>query len=126
MSSLLIIEDDRDASAALAALLRSRGHEVACAGTAGEALGRLRHCRPDLLLLDLGLPRGVDGLDLLDALSREPRFTDLSVVVYSGRDDPDAVAAARRSGAMDYIVKGGGWEQACRRIEECLVRAADA
>jgi DNA-binding response OmpR family regulator len=124
MSSLLIVEDDRDTSAALAALLRWHGHDVACAESAGAALSKLKRGRPDLLLLDLGLPR-VDGLDLLDALSCEPRFIDLPVVVYSGRDDSAAISAAMRRGAMDYIVKGGGWAQTYQRIETCLARAAD-
>jgi two-component system, OmpR family, KDP operon response regulator KdpE len=125
MSHLLIVEDDTDTAAALAALLRKRGHGVACAGSAGEALHQLHHGQPDLLLLDLGLPR-VDGLDLLDALAEEPQFSELPVVVYSGRTDADSVTTALRHGAMDYIVKGGPWEQTCQRVESCLARAADA
>ena len=125
MPSLLIIEDDRTTSAALAALLRMHGHDVACAHTAGEALGQLRRGRPDLLVLDLGLPR-VDGLDLLDAFAGEPGFCAIPVVVYSGRDEPGAVAEARSRGACDYIVKGGGWEHAYQRIEACLARAVGA
>lgn len=125
MSTLLIVEDDRGTSAALVALLRMHGHDVACAHTAGEAVGQLRRDKPDLVLLDLGLPR-VDGLDLLDALADEPGFSSVPVVVFSGRDDPNAVAAARRSGACDYILKGGDWEQTYQRIEACLIRAADA
>jgi CheY-like chemotaxis protein len=125
MSHLLIVEDDSNTSAALAALLRNRGHHVACASTAGEALHQLHHAQPDLLLLDLGLPR-VDGLDLLDALAEEPQFSDVPVVVYSGRADPAAVDTALRRGALDYIVKGEPWEQTCQRIESCVGRAADA
>ncbi len=125
MSSLLIVEDDRNTSSALAALLRARGHDVACAHTAGEALGQLRRGRPDLLLLDLGLPR-VDGLDLLDALASEPGFFDVPVVVYSGRDEAEAVAEARSRGAWDYIVKGDNWEQTYGRIAACLARTANA
>ena len=126
MPQLLIIEDDADTSAALAALLRTRGYDVSCASTAGEALHRLHHAQPDLLLLDLGLPR-IDGLDLLDALAEEPQFSDVPVIVYSGQGDPQTVNTALRRGAADFIVKGGSWEQTCQRIESCLAsRPSDA
>ena len=125
MASLLIIDDDVSSSAALAALLRREGHDVRCAPSAGEALSRLRDGDPDLVLLDLTMPR-VDGLDLFDALTDEPRFRNLRVAIYSGRDEPAAQDAARRLGACDYIVKGGEWPQTYDRIKACLVGAQPA
>jgi DNA-binding response OmpR family regulator len=119
MANLLIIDDDVPASAALAALLRREGHQVTCAPSAGEALSRLRQADPDLVLLDLTMPR-VDGLDLFEALSEEPRFQGLRVAIYSGRDEPGAVDTARRLGACDYILKGGDWGQTYDRIKACL------
>ena len=119
MANLLIIDDDVPASAALAALLRREGHQVTCAPSAGDALSRLRQGDPDLVLLDLTMPR-VDGLDLFEALTDEPRFRGLRVAIYSGRDEPDAVDAARRLGAGDYIIKGGDWGQTYDRIKACL------
>ena len=119
MARLLIIDDEPNAAAALAALLRQKGHDVACAETVGSGLSRLRKDRPDLVVLDLGLPR-IDGLELLEALAGEPAFEDLRVAVYSGRDDPDAVELARRLGACDYIVKGASFTDTYARIEHCL------
>ncbi|HYO08000.1 MAG TPA: response regulator [Tepidisphaeraceae bacterium] len=123
MSSLLIVEDDSSTSAALGALLRMHGHDVASAQSAVEALSQLRRHQPDLVLLDLGLPR-VDGLDLLDALADEPCFSGIPVVVYSGRAEPDTVTAAKQLGACDYIVKSEDWNQTYQRIEACLARTA--
>jgi DNA-binding response OmpR family regulator len=119
MAKLLIIDDEPSAAAALAALLRQKGHDVTCAETAGSGLTRLRKDRPDLVLLDLSLPR-VDGLELLEALAGEPTFEDLRVAVYSGRDDPEAVELARRLGACDYIIKGSDVRETYDRIESCL------
>ena len=124
MPNLLIVDDDRRTSAALAGLLRLHGHDVRCAHAVGPALHELRRDRPDLVLLDLGLPR-VDGLDLLEALAEEPGLSAVPVAVYSGRSDPQAVAAAKRLGACDYIIKGADrWEHTYRRIESCLTAAA--
>ena len=125
MSNLLVIEDDPETSTALVALLRMYGHDVACARTAGEAIGQLRQGTPDLMLLDLGLPH-VDGLDLLGALTGEACFSGIPVVVYSGQDEPETVREARRRGACDYIVKGSSWEQTYQRIEACLADAGKA
>jgi len=126
MSSLLIIDDDAPSSAALASLLRREGHEAACVHTAGAAITHLRHQEPDLVLLDLSMP-GVDGLDLLDALTDDPQFARVRVAVYSGRDEPDSRAMAQRLGARDYILKGQAWPDTYQRIQSCLCdRAAGA
>ena len=119
MASVLIIDDDKVASNALAKLLASEGHEATCAASAGEALSQLRHSEPDLVLLDLTLPH-VDGLDLLDALADEPRFADLKVVVHSGRTEPEALATAERLGACDFIPKGQDWDHLYSRIKAQL------
>jgi PleD family two-component response regulator len=115
MSNVLLIDDEQSSCAAMAALLRREGVEVACAPGALEALSHLRQSPPDLVLLDLGMPR-TDGLDLLDALMDEPRFEDLRVVVFSGRCDPDTVARAKELGARDFIQKGVPWEQVRDRV----------
>ena len=67
------------------------------------------------------MPR-VDGMDLFEALTDEPRFSGLRVAIYSGRDEPGAVDEARRLGACDYILKGGDWTQTYDRIKACLGR----
>ena len=115
MSQVLLIDDEQSSSAAVAALLRREGVEVACAPTALEALSRIRQSPPDLVVLDLGMPR-TDGLDLLDALMDEPRFEDLRVVVFSGRCDPETVARAKELGARDFIEKGAAWEEVRGRL----------
>jgi DNA-binding response OmpR family regulator len=122
MSSLLIIDDDTRTAEALALLLRREGHEAATVADAGKALEHLRRHDPDLVLLDLGMPR-VDGMDLLDALKDEPRFSGLRIAVLTGRDDPQTAEAARRLGACDFIEKGVDWDTLYGRI---LTNLADA
>jgi DNA-binding response OmpR family regulator len=115
MSSVLLVDDEQSSCAAVAALLRREGLHVSTAPTVLEALSYLRQSDPDLVLLDLGLPR-TDGLELLDALMDEPRFEHLRVVVFSGRSDPETVAAARRLGACDFIEKGASWDEVRLRV----------
>jgi CheY-like chemotaxis protein len=119
MSSVLLIDDEQSNCAALAALLRREGIETAYAPTALEALSRLRQSEPDLIVLDLGMPR-TDGLELLDALMDEPRYSHLKVVVFSGRTDPQTVALAKKLGARDFLEKGAPWEEVRSRILQHL------
>ena len=123
MSSVLLIDDEQSSCAAVAALLRREGVEVACASTASDALSHLRQSEPDLVVLDLGMPR-TDGLELLDALMDEPRFGHLRVVVFSGRCDPETVTLAKRLGARDFIEKGAAWEEVRSRILSQLAEDA--
>src|SRR5688500_13549202 len=125
MPSVLLIDDERASCNAVVALLRRDGIDAEGVNDVSEALAHLRHNEPDLVLLDLGMPR-TDGLDLLDALMDEPRFENLRVVVFSGRDDPDTVAEARRLGARDFIEKGAPWEEVRRRIRAQLCAGPDA
>src|SRR5947209_4890405 len=119
MANLLIIDDDLNSAGAMAALLRREGHDAECVGSAGAALSYLRENDPDLVLLDLTLPH-VDGLDLLRALSDEPRFSHLRVAVYSARDEEASLKAAWQGGACDYILKGSSWPDTYQRIRSCL------
>jgi CheY-like chemotaxis protein len=115
MSRVLIIDDDVSQAQVLARLIRANGHEAECAASAGQALSSLRHGEPDLVLLDLGMPR-VDGLELLAALGEESRFENLRIAVYSGRAEPEAFEAARKLGACDFILKGEDGQVTLDRI----------
>ena len=123
MASILIVEDDDIAAKALAALLRREGHEAVCAADVGSALRALRGDRPDLVVLDLSLPR-VDGLSLMDAMRGEAGLGGVPVVVYTGRDDAASVADARALGAADFVVKGGDPHDVAGRIAAALGRHA--
>ena len=119
MPSVLIIDDELASCAPVAALLRRDGIEATCVPNVLQALSVLRRREPDLVLLDLSMPR-TDGLQLLDALMDEPRFAHLKVAVFSGRSDPETVETARRLGARDFIEKGQDWEHIHERIKAQL------
>ena len=119
MPSVLLIDDERASCNAVVALLRRDGIDAEGVNDVSEALAHLRHNEPDLVLLDLGMPR-TDGLELLGALMDEPRFENLRVIVFSGRSDPATVIAAQRLGARDFIEKGTPWEEVRRKIQAQL------
>ena len=123
MSSLLIIDDDTQSARALALMLRREGHEAEAVADVGKALEHLHRHDPDLVLLDLAMPR-VDGLDLLDALMDDPRFADLRVAIFTGLQDPGLAEYAIKHGACDFIEKGCDWDALYGRIKAILAAPA--
>jgi DNA-binding response OmpR family regulator len=125
MATVLIIDDDRTAADAMAALLRREGYGVLVAGGAVDALHHLRHEALDLVLVDMAMP-DFNGLEVLQALSEEPRYEGLPMAVLSGSAEPELRAAAARLGARDYLLKGTPWGELSRRIRELVDGSAVA
>jgi CheY-like chemotaxis protein len=103
---VLLVDDDRDTADVLAEALRSFEHEVAVAHEASEALGMASEFRPDVVVLDIGLPR-MDGYELARALRRSPhggrRSVRIVAVTGYGREaDRDR---SRAAGIDAHLVK---------------------
>jgi two-component system KDP operon response regulator KdpE len=120
VAQLLVIEDDERIRTALIRALRDRGHVVTSAGTALAGLQLAVEERPDLVVLDLGLP-DLDGRELLRMLRA---VSTVPVVVATARDDDDSVVQALDAGADDYVLKPFRAEQLEARIRAVLRRAA--
>ena len=101
MTRILVVEDEHALARAVAITLRARGYEVALAGDGKEALDMVVRTRPDLIVLDLGLPL-LDGMSVLQALRG---WTDVPVVVLSARSSRDDMIDALDAGADDYVTK---------------------
>ncbi|RBY77489.1 DNA-binding response regulator [Blastococcus sp. TF02-09] len=120
MAQLLVVEDDERIRAALIRALRDRGHAVTSAGTALDGLRLAVDERPDLVLLDLGLP-DLDGRELLRMLRA---VSAVPVIVATARDDEESIVQALDAGADDYVVKPFAAGQLEARIRAVLRRAA--
>ncbi len=101
---ILIIDDDPDLRAALNIRLRANGYETSFAGDAMVAVAEARKFRPDLILLDLGLPGG-DGFVVMQRLSAIPALAVIPVIVLSARDKESNENRAAMAGAVAYLQK---------------------
>lgn len=118
-AAILLVEDDVDLRRTLAALLEGRNHDVEEAGDGATALRRWEASRPDLVLLDLGLP-DIDGSTIIRRIRRE---ATTPILILSARDrEPDKVAALE-AGADDYVTKPFGTAELMARIAALLRRA---
>jgi two-component system KDP operon response regulator KdpE len=120
VAQLLIVEDDERIRTALIRALRDRGHAVSSAGTALEGLRKAVDERPDLVVLDLGLP-DLDGSELLRMLRA---VSAVPVIVSTARDDNESIVQALNSGADDYVLKPFRTDQLEARIRAVLRRVA--
>ncbi len=119
MAVILVVEDDAAIRAALIRALTERGHAVSSAPTGMAGLAQAVDSRPDIVILDLGLP-DVDGLAVLSMLRA---VSDVPVVVVTARDDDAATVKALDAGADDYVVKPFGARQLDARIRAVLRRS---
>ncbi|GAA4352391.1 response regulator transcription factor [Angustibacter luteus] len=122
MATILVVEDDPGIRSALVRSLGERGHAVATATRGMDGLQQAVDDRPDVVLLDLGLP-DVDGLQVLAMLRA---VSDVPVIVITARDDDADVVRALDAGADDYVAKPFGVDQVEARLRAVLRRAGAA
>ena len=103
-ASILVVDDTPSAREPLARLLRLAGYETACAADGGEAMVQMERHTPDLVLLDLMMPR-VDGLSFLRQMRKDPRFDQVPVILVTAADSAEPLAIARRLGIQDCLLK---------------------
>lgn len=117
-SRILLVDDEVSIQRAITPLLRSRGYEVEGATTGLLALDAIRAGKPDLVILDLGLP-DVDGLEVC---SRIRSWSDVPIIVLSARGGESQKVSALDRGADDYVTKPFGPEELLARVRAALRR----
>ncbi|RWC15628.1 response regulator transcription factor [Mesorhizobium sp.] len=115
--SILVVDDEPPIRKLLRVGLGSQGYTVSEASNAKAAIELLQTERPDLILLDLGLP-GMTGLELLGKWRGEG--LDIPVVILSSRTDEAGIVSALELGADDYVTKPFGMNELVARIRVAL------
>lgn len=113
-STILVVEDDLHIRRLLRSALARGGHDVIEAATAREGLSLAAARKPQIVLLDLGLPDR-DGLELIQTLK-----AGAAVIVVSAREDTDEKVAALDLGADDYIIKPFDTDELLARVRTAL------
>jgi DNA-binding response OmpR family regulator len=122
MTRILVAEDDRDIRELVRDVLEHAGFEVTLAGDGPTAIRDTRQVRPDLIVLDLGLP-GLDGLDVARAIRRE---SDLPIIMLTARADESDTLVGLEIGADDYVTKPFSPKELVARIRAVLRRVDQA
>ncbi|GAA0930318.1 response regulator [Pseudonocardia zijingensis] len=119
-TKVLVVDDDPQILRALRINLSAHGYQVTVAANGAAALRAAGATRPDVVVLDLGLP-DLDGLDVLAGLRG---WSPVPVVVLSARTDSMEKVAALDAGADDYVTKPFGLAEFLARLRAAVRRAA--
>lgn len=114
---VLVVEDDADNAASMAMILGLCGHDVQIALDGSAALEAARSARPDVVLIDLGLP-GMDGCEVARQLSLPATDKPPFLIAVTGFGDADARRRSLESGIDLHLVKPVNWEQLRNLLEK--------
>ena len=118
--TILVVEDDEETRGALRRELAARGYRIDEAEDGRAALRRWEAHRPDIVLLDLGLP-DMDGLEVIGRMRRDAQTP---IVILSGRYEEREKVQALERGADDYVTKPFGVDELNARLHVALRHAA--
>lgn len=104
MAKVLIIEDDPLIVKIYSTRLKADGYDVTSAENGEEGLKAAFEQRPDLIILDVMMPR-VDGFGVLEKLRQDPSFKNLPILMYSNLNNEDEMARAKTMGVTEFLVK---------------------
>ena len=119
---VLVVEDAPEFTRVVSTVLGNEGHRVRSAATMAAALIELDEHRPDVVILDLGLPDG-DGLDLCRVIRER---SSAYVLMLTGRDDEVDKLLGFRMGADDYMTKPFSARELAARVDALLRRPRSA
>src|SRR5215211_712803 len=104
MSKVLVVEDEETLVRNLAEKLKGEGFSVVTAGDGEDGLEKLRAEHPDLIILDIMLPK-LDGLSLCRLVRRDPATAHIPIIMLTARGTEVDKIVGLESGADDYVVK---------------------
>ena len=122
MTTVLVVEDEIEIARVVRDYLDKAGFEVIVVGDGGSAIASVRSAKPDLLVLDLGLP-GRDGLDVAREIRR---WSNTPIVMLTARGDETDRVVGLELGADDYVVKPFSPKELVARIRAVLRRTRAA
>ncbi len=122
LARVLIVDDDPDLLTVCTVGLTALGHEVQTAETGKDAIAAAAVSRPDVIVLDLGLP----DFDGMEVCKRVRTWSDVPVVVLSADGTEDRKVEALEGGADDYITKPFGMRELSARLRVALRHRASA
>jgi DNA-binding response OmpR family regulator len=116
---VLIVEDEPVIADNLQALLQAKGFEAACALDGAEGVAAARKFKPDLMLLDIMLPK-LNGFEVCRILKADPATKGIRVVMVTGLGRTGDVELAFAAGADDYLIKPYDTDRLFKKIEKVL------
>ena len=122
--TILVVDDDPDIARFVEVNLRSAGYDVSVASDGEEALEKAGSLRPDLVLLDVMMPR-IDGFEVAQRLRRNPQTSNTSIIMLTAKALSTDKVLGLTAGADDYIIKPFDPIELLARVKGTLRRAKE-
>jgi DNA-binding response OmpR family regulator len=122
--TVLVVDDDPDIARFVEVNLRSAGYDVAVASDGQEALDKAEKLHPDLVLLDVMMPR-IDGFEVAQRLRKNPQTANTSIIMLTAKALSADKVTGLQSGADDYIIKPFDPIELLARVKGTLRRAKE-
>lgn len=121
MSTILVVDDDFDTCALISLKLRSRGFDVRTAANGEEALAEISEARPDLIVLDIMMPK-LGGFDVCRRLRDDNATSDIPIIMLTSRACESDVEQGLAVGADEYMAKPFSPRELIERVALLLSR----
>jgi DNA-binding response OmpR family regulator len=121
MTKILIAEDERDIRDLITFTLGFAGFEVMAAANGEEAVNLARQETPDLILMDVRMPR-MTGYEACELMKADPKLKNVPVVFLSAKGQDAEIQTGLQSGAVDYLLKPFAPDQLTARITAVLAQ----
>lgn len=122
MTKILVAEDDKLISNSLCDALKTNGFEATAAYDGEEAVAKAKEIKPDLMLLDIMMPK-LDGISVLWELKANPETAGTPVVVLTNIGDVETISKIVEAGAVDYLLKSDqSVDDIIKKVQDVLSR----
>jgi CheY-like chemotaxis protein len=121
MTKILIAEDERDIRDLITFTLGFAGFEVVAAANGEEALNLARQEIPDLILMDVRMPR-MTGYEACAAMKADAKLKNIPVIFLSAKGQDSEIQTGLQAGAVDYLLKPFAPDQLTAHIQEVLAK----
>jgi len=101
---ILLVEDEEIIADLLEKKLRAEGYEIKVARDGVEGLEKMREEKPDLILLDIVMPK-MGGFEVMEEMQKDPALEKIPVIVISNSGQPVEIEKAKELGAKDWLIK---------------------
>ncbi len=115
-AKILVIDDEPEITEIVETFLVEHGFQVMTENSPTNAVNKAKGFRPDVILLDIMMPGGIDGYDICTNLKKDPEFANVPVIFLTGKDRSDDMGRSFKSGGDMFIKK----PFSCERLLEIV------
>jgi len=118
---ILVVDDEVELAKAMTIRLTTTGYEVSVAHDGEEALKKARQEKPDLIILDLMLPK-IDGYKVCRLLKFDQKYREIPIIMVTARVEEEDKRLGMETGADEYVTKPFDWSDLLEKITKLILR----